>query len=343
MIDEMFYNWDDDGVSHRAVGLIVRGRKAELVGSSHEAGCFAGGDETGIPFALIVKDKKLAAAASFGGAEAAGGVVKAEFESLFAFARAAVAGEDCALRKRKLVEQFLMAWRDQGHQFALPLVIEDRSAPIDDLGQSLGTFFRARHGPEDGVVERSDGFEDYLGVEPVGAVVFEGGGVDKIADGDDEDAGAGLGNPEPCIEKHRTDLVATLAQGLVEEAEILAAIGGEQADDVFQGDDGRLDGHFIEDPKPFPEQAAAGGGEAAHLAGEGKVLAGETGPDDIAVGDGGSADVLDGTEVEMVGAVVGGVAGGLLRANVVGPDRDACMPDSLGDKATARKEIDKGW
>ena len=113
--------------------------------------------------------------------------------------------------------------------------------------------------------------------------------------------------------------------------------------DVFQGDDGRLDGHFIEDAEPFPEKAAAGGGEAAHLAGEGKVLAGEAGPDDVAVGDGGSADLLDGTEVEMVVAVIGGVAGGFLRADVVGPDRDAGMPGALGDKAAAREEIDKGW
>ena len=61
------------------------------------------------------------------------------------------------------------------------------------------------------------------------------------------------------------------------------------------------------------------------------------------MGDGGSADVLDGTEVEMVVAVVGGVAGGLLRADVVRPDRDAGMADTLGDKATACEEIDKGW
>ena len=49
------------------------------------------------------------------------------------------------------------------------------------------------------------------------------------------------------------------------------------------------------------------------------------------------------TAVEMVVAVVGGVAGGLLRADVVGPDRDAGMPGSLGDQAAAREEIDKGW
>ena len=45
----------------------------------------------------------------------------------------------------------------------------------------------------------------------------------------------------------------------------------------------------------------------------------------------------------MVVAVIGGVAGGLLRANVVGPHWEAGMPGSLGDKAAAREEIDKSW
>lgn len=152
-----------------------------------------------------------------------------------------------------------------------------------------------------------------------------------------------MGDPEPCIEKHGADLVRTLAQGLIKEAEILAAIGGEQTHDVFQGDYCRLDGHFIENPEPFPEHAAAGGGEAAHFAGEGKILAGKAGPDYVPVGDGGSADLLDGTEVEMVVAVVGGVTGGFLRADIVGPDRDANMPSSLGDKAAACEEIYEGW
>jgi len=49
-------------------------------------------------------------------------------------------------------------------------------------------------------------------------------------------------------------------------------------------------------------------------------------------------DLLDRAEVEMVVAVIGGVAGGLLRADVVGPDRDAGMQGSF-----VREEIDKGW
>ena len=53
--------------------------------------------------------------------------------------------------------------------------------------------------------------------------------------------------------------------------------------------------------------------------------------------------MLDGTKMEMVVAVVGGVAGGFLGADVVGPDRDAGMQGTLGDKAAAREEIDKGW
>lgn len=79
------------------------------------------------------------------------------------------------------------------------------------------------------------------------------------------------------------------------------------------------------------------------LGGEGEVLAGEAGPDDVAVGNGAAADLLDGAEVEMAGAVVGGVDGGLLRADVVRPDGGAGVLGSLGDKAAAGKEIDEGW
>lgn len=129
----------------------------------------------------------------------------------------------------------------------------------------------------------------------------------------------------------------------MEQTEILSAIGGEQADDIFQGNNSRLDRHFVQNPKPFPEHAAAGGRKAAHFSGEGEVLAGEAGPDDVAVGDGVSADLLDGTEVKVVVAVVGGVTAGLLRADVVRPDGDAGVLGSLGDKAAAGKEIDESW
>lgn len=53
--------------------------------------------------------------------------------------------------------------------------------------------------------------------------------------------------------------------------------------------------------------------------------------------------ITDGAEVEMIVSVVGGVNGGLLRANVVRPDGNAGVLGSLGDKAAAGKEIDEGW
>lgn len=99
----------------------------------------------------------------------------------------------------------------------------------------------------------------------------------------------------------------------------------------------------LDNPEPFPEQTAAGSREAAHLPGEGQILAGETGPDDVTLRDLRAAHVLDGTAMEMPGSVVGGVDRGLARADVVGPDRGAGVLHALRDQAAAREEIDEGW
>ena len=343
VIDEVPDDGDDDGVAHGVVGLVVGG--GELVGSrgSHKEGGFAGGDLAGFPFSGVVEEEELATAAALGSAEATGEVVEAEFEDLFALAGAAVAGEGGAAVGREFFEEFPVFGGGEGDEGGCAFLVEDGGVPVDEIGEGFGALGGAGHGPEDDVIERGDGFEDGVGVEPVGAVVLEGGGVEVILDGDDEDAGAGLGDPEAGVEQHGAYLVGAVAECLVEEAEIAAAIAGEEADDVFEGDDGGFDGHLVEDAQPFPEEAAAGGGEATHLAGEGEVLAGKAGPDDVTVGNGAAGDVLDGAEVEMAGAMVGGVDGGLLRADVVRPDRGAGVLGSLGDKAAAGKEIDEGW
>ena len=77
--------------------------------------------------------------------------------------------------------------RDQGGSAFL---VEDGSIPIDDVGKGLATLNGVGHSPEDDVLEWGDGLGDGVGMEPVGAVVFEGGGVEAILDGDNEDAGA---------------------------------------------------------------------------------------------------------------------------------------------------------
>ena len=72
-------------------------------------------------------------------------------------------------------------------------------------------------------------------------------------------------------------------------------------------------------------------------------MAGETSPDDVAFGNLMARDIFNRVEVKMIVAVVGGVDCGLLRADIVRPDGRAGMLGSLGDKAAAGKEIDKGW
>lgn len=54
-----------------------------------------------------------------------------------------------------------------------------------------------------------------------------------IAHGDDKDPGTGLRDPKSSIEKHRADLVGSVAKCLVEETKIIAPISGEETDDVF--------------------------------------------------------------------------------------------------------------
>ena len=264
-----------------------------------------------------MEEEELATAAALGGAEAAGEVVEAEFEDLLALAGAAVAGEGGAAVGRKFVEEFPVFGGGEGDEGGGAFFVEDGGVPIDEIGEGFGALGGAGHGPEDDVIERGDGFEDGVGVEPVGAVVFEGGGVEVILDSDDEDAGAGLGHPEAGVEQHGADLVGAVAKCLVELAEIAAAVAGKETDDVFEGDDGRFAGHLVEDAEPFPEETAAGGGQAAHLPGEGEVLAGEAGPDDVALGNLVPEDIFNRVEVEMIVAVVGGVDGGFLRADVV--------------------------
>lgn len=126
------------------------------------------------------------------------------------------------------------------------------------------------------------------------------------------------------------------------DAEILAAIGGKQADHILQRDHRRFFRHFIQHPQPLPEQAAARGGETSHLACQRKILTGETGPDDVPTRNLGALDLLDGAEVKMVIPMIRGVHGRLLRTNVIRPNRRASMLHSLRDQPAASKKINEG-
>ena len=180
-------------------------------------------------------------------------------------------------------------------------------------------------------------------MQPVGASVFEGTRVNVIPNRDDEYSWPGLGNPTAGVKKHGADFVESLAKRLVHQVEIIASIGGKQADHIFESNNCWFDRHFVENAEPLPEEAAAGCGEAAHFSGKGEVLTGEAGPDDVAPRNLSAADVFNGSEMEMIVAVVRGVDSSLLRADVVRPDGETSVLGTLGDKATACKEIYKGW
>ena len=67
----MLHDGDDDGVAHGVVGFVVGG--GEFIGSrsAHEESCFTWGNEASFPFSCVVEEEELAAAAAFGGPEAA--------------------------------------------------------------------------------------------------------------------------------------------------------------------------------------------------------------------------------------------------------------------------------
>lgn len=127
----MFYNRNDDGITHGIVGFVVRGGKEEALWCSHESGGFAGGDESGPPFSAIMEEQKLATAATLGGTEATGKIVKTQFKNLLAIAGAAVTGKDRTMGARKSVEQFLVFGGDESKQRSGTLSIENWRIPLD--------------------------------------------------------------------------------------------------------------------------------------------------------------------------------------------------------------------
>ena len=259
---------DGDGVAHGAVGFVVVGGELVGIGCPHEAGGLSGGDEAGAQVPIFVEDEELAAASPFGGAEAAGNVVEAEFEDLPAVAGAAVAGEDSAMAARDAFEAGAVIGWDDGEQSPGLGLIEDRGFPVDDLGKGFGALFWKGHGPEDASLQGGDGLGDGPWVQPAWPEFLEIRRINILMDGDNEHPGAGLREPVAGIDPHRPDFVGAGAEGLVEEAVVLSSVRGQQAGDVLKGDDfGRLR-HFIEDPQPFPEKSAAGGSQTAHFSGE---------------------------------------------------------------------------
>lgn len=146
-----------------------------------------------------------------------------------------------------------------------------------------------------------------------------------------------------CVDEHGANLVGAGAEGLVKKAVVLSPVRGKQAGDVLKGDHFGWLWHLIEHPQPLPEKPAAGCGETAHLPSERQILAREACPDDIRCRDRAAAHLLNRAEVEMPGIVIGGVDGGLLRTDVVRPNRKARMTNALGYEAATGEEIDEGW
>ena len=244
---------------------------------------------------------------------------------------------------REPVEQFLVLGRDESEQGGGAFVIENRSIPFYYIHQVFWAFGRTWHRPKDNVIQRRNRFQNRVGMEPIGTIVFERVGVDMIVNGDDENPGPRLGYPEAGIEQHWADSIGSIAERLIQEAEILATISRKQTDHILEGENSRLGWHLIKNTQPFPKKAATGSRETAHFPGKGEILTREAGPNNITFGNRSAADMFNRTKVKMILTVVCGVDSCLFRADVVRPNGNASVLGTLSDKAAAGEEIDEGW
>ncbi len=170
----------------------------------------------------------------------------------------AVSGEDGALIARQFIEKLTVFWCDNCKQCLRPRLVKNRSIPINQITEGLGLLFWVGHGPEDNVVQTCNSLANGFGMKPIGAIVFKSAGIDILTGGNDKYPGTRLGNPVSSIEQHGADFIRTLAEGLVNHAEILTAICGKKSNDIFEGDDSGLGGHFIKYTQPLPKEPASG-------------------------------------------------------------------------------------
>jgi hypothetical protein len=144
------------------------------------------------------------------------------------------------------------------------------------------------------------------------------------------------------VEDEGVNVVAAFIEGEEGLFEVAAAVAGEEAEDVFEEDEGRLAGfEAVEEVDEAPKGGGFLAAETFPAAGDGEVVAGEGGGEELAVGDVARLQVVDvaDDEVVVVGPVVA-VHLGLVVVDVVGEDDLPVLTfQGKADEADAGEEL----
>ncbi len=150
------------------------------------------------------------------------------------------------------------------------MVFVKRRLGLDDIPQILaaaGGLFRPPPNPAGQIgAQLGGGFV----VQPTGPFSDQARGKgNRLIHGDHKHPGPGLGNKAGGVEQHGAAPVSPLCQSVVESPVIIPLGGGQQAGYIFHHQELGLLGGFVQHPQPLPDQAAAGGVDAPHGAGQG--------------------------------------------------------------------------
>lgn len=155
---------------------------------------------------------------------------------------------------------------------------------------------------------------------------------------------AGARMPRHGVEKGCIDGVAEVGHSEQGGFKVAAVMRHEESDDVFEHDQRRAAvAEVVEDASEAEEGAGLFAVESGHCSGDGEVVAGEGGGEEVAGGDVVGVEFVDVAEVEVVEGEIGGVHFLFVGVDVVGEDDAPVLAfESEADEADAGEELGGG-